>query len=197
LTQKLLGFELHFANPDSSEFTRRPAWLVAEVSRSDAPSGTTFVLADRRFRPNTHYPEANLSDVPWLDSRQAARLRVWAADAIPAQVTQLSLKPNAAAEPVQLGNATVSFAVGEKLTAKVEYSQPPRPQDRVVIVCPKFVSAKRVFDQNTQAEYHEFVLPEQSDSPVQLQLTTVGALEEAAEAGSVSQFVFDRIPVGG
>lgn len=196
MSHKMLGFELQFAGLNSSEFTRRPAWLVAEVSPSDAPQATTFVLADHRFRPNTHYPEANLSDVPWFNSRQTARLRVWAADDIPAQVTQLALAVNEPHEPLQLGIATIQFATGEKTIATVAYSSPPRPQDRVVIVCPDFLSARRTFDQNTYSETHEFEIP--NDGPrTTLQITTIGGLEEAAKASSVSQFVFDQISVGG
>ncbi len=196
LSQKVLGFELHFASLNSSEFTRRPAWLVAEVSPADAANATTFVLADHRFKPNTHYPEVNLSDVPWFNSRQPARLRIWAADDIPAQVTQLALAANEPHEPIQLGIATVQFAAGEKIVAKVEYSTPPRPQDRVVIVCPSFLSARRTFDQNTHVETHEFEIPKDAGPP-SLQLTTIGSLEEAAKASSVSQFVFDQVSVGG
>ncbi len=196
LSQKVLGFELHFANANKTLFTRRPAWVIAEVTRSDDPTATTYVLADRRFKTNTHYPEANMSDVPWSSSRQPARLRVWAADDIPPQVTQLTLAANEPHEPIQLGIAKVQFSAGERIVAKVEYSSPPRPQDRVVIVCPKFLSAKRTFDQNTHTESHEFEISEESGQS-SIQITTIGSLEEAAKASSVSQFVFDQISVGG
>jgi hypothetical protein len=189
-----LGFELHFWNGSQTNFTPRPRLVVAEVAKSNEPNAATFVLADHRFTPATLYPEARVSDVPWPSSKQPVRLRVWAADTLPTLLKQKSIAPDQV-DTEKFSAASVSYAhKGDRLVVQVEYSAPPIAEERVVAICPAYDSASRKFDRDANTETHEFLLPENlRDQSVQLQLTTIGDLEEGAQAGEVTQCNFEQI----
>jgi hypothetical protein len=189
-----LGFELNFWNGSLTEFTRRPRFIVAELSQSDNLRGGTFVLADHRFMAQTHYPEVRLSQVPWPVSRPAASLRVWASDTIPPQVIMKSIAP-AQTETLKLGATAIVYAnKGGSVEVSVTYASVPQAKDRVVVICPSFEKSLRTFIGQGKEEKFEFLLPESLHNQlIELQISTIGELEEAVRTGNVTQFDFDRI----
>jgi hypothetical protein len=196
VSEQRLGFRLYFTNEDNRVFTRRPQFLVAEVSPSDTQRGPRIVLADHRFVASAAYPEANFSEFPWLNPRTPVRLRVWAADSFPPQLKDRLVAPLEAQPAIELGIATLNLTVGERLVAEVTYRSTPSPADRVVIICPDFVDASRIFDQNDFSERHEFELSEQQRRDgVRVQYATIGELEKAVQTQNLTQFEFDELTV--
>ncbi len=189
-----LSFELNFWNGSQAEFTARPRFIVAELSQSDDIHAGTFVLADYRFMSRTHYPEVRLSEVPWPKSRPPASLRVWVSDTIPAQVSLTSIEP-AKTETLTMGSAAVRFGSnGSSIVVEIVYATPPKPKDRIVVLCPDFESSKRTFSDQERSERHEFMLPERlHNQKIDLQFATIGELEEAVKMNKLTEFNFDRI----
>lgn len=191
-----LAFELNFLNRDNSRFTARPRFLVAEISRSDDPRSGTYVLADSRFQVGSHYPEAHQSPFPWPRNRPAARIRVWAANVIPKKpyVQMISIEPGQS-QKLALDNADISLDhTGDMLIAQVDYqNKAPAADERVAILGPNWDRTTRRFDVDTNAERHEITLiPTAHNATYQLQVTSIGALEEAARANEVTQFDIER-----
>ncbi|MEZ6136903.1 MAG: VWA domain-containing protein [Pirellulaceae bacterium] len=197
VNQGELGFEFHFWNGTLADFTRKPRLLVAELSKAGDTSqnAKTFVLADHSFRSATLFPEADVSKVPWPGRRQeAARLRVWAADSLPTSLQQKLVEPLQPPAQLTLGMASVEYAhKGDKVTVDVKYAGQPKPADRVVAICPAFDFAQRRFEEDGTEKYIFDLQPIARDRPVELQFTTVGQLVEAAKAGEVTQFNYERI----
>jgi hypothetical protein len=195
VTSNELRFELCFwneKNPD--EFTQRPRFIVGELSESDNPNSGTFVLADHRFMPETNYPEARLSDVPWPSGNPppAAKLRIWASDTFP-NLQEIGV----GADSLKIGIANVRQMIdSNKVTAEVKYSATPQPKQRVVVICPNFDSSQRTYSAQQLFEKHEFILPEDMPSySSQLRFTTIGELDEMVQRKELSRFVFDSIEV--
>lgn len=194
VTNNQLGFELNFWNGSVAEFTSRPRFIVAELSQSDDIRAGSFVLADHRFMARTHYPEVRLSEMPWPPSRPPASLRVWVSDTLPTQVTMKSIEPEKT-DTFTLGIATIQYeSTGKSIVVKVDYTTPPKPQDRIVVICPNFENSKRSFSDQDKSEKHEFTLPENlRNQKIDLQFATIGDLEVAVKANKLTEFDFDRI----
>ncbi len=190
-----LGFELNFCNENDDRFTRRPRFLVAELSKTNQPQESTFVLADHRFMPQTSFPIVQLSEVPWPESGPLATLRVWSSDTLPSNdYLRIEKLEQGGPGKIQLGIANVEFShIGDQLIANVEYSVPAKAKDRVIVICPDFESSRRIFFQNG-SEKHVFTLPENlKNKPSRLQFTTIENLEKAVQTKQVTLFNFDAI----
>jgi hypothetical protein len=189
-----LGFALNFWNGSQTEFTRRPRFIVTEVSQSDDPRADTFVLADHYFMRGTHFPDARQSEMIWPSKHPAAAVRVWASETVPDQVTMKSIEPGKT-ESFTLGKADIRFGNnGGTVIAEVKYSIRPQRKDRVVVICNEFEKSKRSFVTAELSERHEFTLTEkQQNQTIQLQFATIGDLEEAVQTNRLTEFVLDRI----
>lgn len=190
-----IGIELSFWNTSATVFTYRPRFLVAEVLQSGQRNAPTFLLADHRFTSGIHYPEAQLSNFPWPDSRPAASVRVWASDSLPNLLQQKTFEPGSQTELKDLSAQGQTRVIvnhqGDSVTVAIRYKKPPKREERVVVVYPNFKTAVREFQPSQLDEEHRFTLPEESlGTAVQLHFSTVADLQRSALAGDVTELTF-------
>lgn len=179
------------------QFTSRPRLAVSMLSNIQNPDTQPFILADSFFEPGTHYPRLRFAAVPWSDHSQLtkAQLTLWIADELPPELRLENLQQEASGDIANLSHVEVSWkSSGGNLTVDVHYTEPPKLDQRLVILCPHAETASRkLFTERNDESY----LFSWNDSPpsqaLVLQLTTVGQLRSWVEKGLVTEFTIDQV----
>lgn len=194
-----LGLAIDFGKSNPDEFTYRPKFLVAEVTRRDDRSAAAIILADYWFTRDIGYPQAQLGFFPWPESRPDAIVRVWAADALPGLLQMKNFESGISVDKVPFSSPSfggTQVSVEHKvdhLTVRVVYAKRPTLQQRVVVICPDCEQTLREFQQSQLSEAHHFKLPAESrGKKIQLQFATIADLE-ASRKSDLTEFVFRPI----
>jgi len=175
---------------EEKSFTRRPAFVAAEMLPSDNERNESMLVSDFDFLLRTHYPVLQTPLIPMSDKEWESNrldLRVWVADQLPSFAKTFLVRSG---ETLSVLDEQIAIRrVGNTVTAKIAPSK-----ERFFILCPASKSATRQWsgkrEQKVEFEFDDSKL----ETPVEIQVVKWSDLDRAESEDGLYLFSFKSRP---